>query len=100
MASVYRSDIKERVFERDGGRCVVCGTAYTASPCGYYYDPEANGYPVEENMVTLCMACKCDYDNSPKRPYCRAIIQSYLKHKYKDWNEDKLHFFKGGSENV
>lgn len=100
MASVYHDEVKDRVYQRDGGRCVVCGTAYTTSPCGYYYEPDENGFRIEQNMVTLCMPCKCDYDSSPKRPYYRHLIKMYLKHRYPDWNEEKLYYHEGGTNDV
>lgn len=99
MASIDRM-VKERVWKRDGGRCVVCNSPYTASPCGFYHSREDLGYITEENMVTLCMACKCDYDNSPKRPYYRHLIRMYLKHRYPDWNEEKLYYHEGGTNDV
>jgi hypothetical protein len=48
------------------------------------------GLGIEENIVTLCMPCHCDYDNSPKRPFIKAQIRRYLQLRYPDWDERKL----------
>lgn len=89
-------DVKERVWERDGGRCVLCGTTHTASPCAHYIPRSHLGLGIEENIVTLCMACHCDYDNSPMRGYYKDQIRRYLKLRYKDWDERKLVYRKYG----
>ena len=83
-------EVKEAVWDRDHGQCIVCGTSYTASPCAQYIPRSHLGLGIEENIVTLCMACHCDYDNSPKRPYIKAQIRMYLQMRYKDWDERKL----------
>lgn len=92
IPSTYTEQVKMRVWERDGGRCVICGSPYAASPCGQYV-PELF---IPENVVTLCMPCKCGYDNSPKRPFYRSLIKRYLKLRYPNWDESKL-VFKGGN---
>lgn len=89
--------VKRRVWERDGGKCVICGSSHTASPCAHYIPRSHLGLGIEENIVTLCMACHCDYDNSVKRPYYRQLIRQYLKMRYKNWDESKLYYHKGGN---
>jgi hypothetical protein len=83
-------NVKKRVWERDGHRCVICGSTYTAAPNAHYIPRSHLGLGIEQNIVTLCLACHCDYDNSVKRPYYAALIRMYLKRCYPDWDESKL----------
>ena len=57
---VYYS--KESVFERDGNRCVYCGsegdlTIDHVKPIGSYPDGRNNEMHDEENVVTACRDC-------------------------------------------
>lgn len=87
-------DVKKRVWERDDHRCVICGSTYTAAPNAHYIPRSHLGLGIEENIVTLCMPCHCDYDNSAKRPYYAALIRMHLKRCYPDWDESKLTYKK------
>lgn len=87
-------DVKRRVWERDGGRCVVCGSTHTAAPNAHYIPRSHLGLGVEQNIVTLCLACHCDYNNSVKRPYYATLIRMHLKRCYPDWDESKLTYHK------
>ena len=82
--------VKKRVWERDHGQCVICGSTYTAAPNAHYIPRSHLGLGIEQNIVTLCLACHCDYDNSVKRPYYAALIRMHLKRCYPDWDESKL----------
>ena len=86
--------VKKRVWERDDHRCVICGTTYTAAPNAHYIPRSHLGLGIEENIVTLCLGCHCDYDNSTKRPLYAALIRDYLKMCYPDWDESKLTYKK------
>jgi 5-methylcytosine-specific restriction endonuclease McrA len=83
-------EVKRTVWDRDGGRCVICGTTRMTAPNAHFIPRSALGLGIEENIVTLCMPCHVDYDNSPKRQEYREIIRRYLKMRYKDWDESKL----------
>ena len=82
--------VKKAVWDRDGHRCVICGSTYTAAPNAHYIPRSHLGLGVEQNIVTLCLACHCDYDNSTKRPLYAALIRDYLKMCYPDWDEKKM----------
>ena len=86
--------VKKRVWERDNHRCVICGSTYTAAPNAHYIPRNALGLGIEQNIVTLCLACHCGYDNSTKRPLYAALIRDYLKMCYPDWDESKLTYKK------
>lgn len=82
--------VKKAVWDRDEHRCVICGSTYTAAPNAHYIPRSHLGLGIEQNIVTLCLACHCDYDNSTKRPLYAALIRDYLKMCYPDWDEKKL----------
>ena len=83
-------EVKKKVWERDHGRCVICGTSRMVSPNAHYIPRSHMGLGIEQNIVCLCLGCHCDYDNSPKRPFIKAQIRRYLQLRYPDWDERKL----------
>ena len=48
--------VKDRVWERDGGRCIICGSPY-AMPNSHYIRRSQGGLGIEENIVTMCLCC-------------------------------------------
>ena len=94
--------VKRAVWERDGGRCVVCGNSYNVMPNAHYIPRSRGGLGVEQNIVTLCTnlthnQCHYRYDFGRKeeRQMIHDIIKRYLQSKYEDWNEDDLYYKKG-----
>lgn len=82
--------VKQKVWERDGARCIICGSP-TAMPNAHYIGRAQGGLGVEQNIVTLCQTCHHTYDNSPKRPVYREYIKKYLIDKYgAGWDEEQL----------
>ena len=81
------SAVKKAVWERDRHCCVLCGAHYIARSQG--------GLGIEENIVTLCICCHSQYDNSADRRYIREEIKAYLRSMYQDWDETKLIYRKG-----
>lgn len=94
--------VKEKVWERDGGRCVVCGNNYNVMPNAHYIPRSKGGLGIEENIVTLCTELtpnKChrkfDFGTKKERLEIKEKIREYLSSKYKNWNEDNLIYRKG-----
>lgn len=94
--------VKQRVWERDGGCCVVCG-CHVAMPNAHYIPRSKGGLGIEENIVTLCTSmtpnhCHERFDKGLKkeREQIGKIIKAYLKSKYENWSEDKLVYKKWG----
>lgn len=85
--------VKAAVWERDGGKCVLCGS-HMAAPNAHYIARSHGGLGVEQNLVTLCLSCHDRYDNSADRMLIRAELRAYLKSKYPDWTETKLTYRK------
>ena len=89
--------IKEKVFARDKGRCVVCGNSYNVMPNAHYISRAKGGLGIEENIVTLCTEMtvnKChrkyDFGTREEREKISNIIKKYLQGKYPSWNEKDL----------
>lgn len=86
--------VKDRVWERDGGRCILCGSS-CAMPNAHYIARSQGGLGIEENIVTLCLDCHNLYDNSTYRKQLREEIRDYLTERYPKWDEEKLKYKKG-----
>ena len=85
--------VKEKVWERDDHRCVICGSPY-AQPNAHYIRRSHGGLGIEQNVVTLCLNCHNDFDNGRCREEYGEMIRDYLKSKYPNWNEADLVFRK------
>ena len=89
--------VKERVFARDKGKCVVCGNSYNVMPNAHYISRAKGGLGIEENIVTLCTEMtlnKChrkyDFGTKEEREKIGNIIEKYLKSKYENWDKKNL----------
>lgn len=92
MALAITPETKEKVWERDGGRCVWCGTAFFVNPEAHYIPQSKGGLGIEKNILTLCRQDHDRYDNGSAlaRKAMREYFREYLSRKYPDWNEDDL----------
>jgi 5-methylcytosine-specific restriction endonuclease McrA len=89
--------VKKKVFERDNGRCVVCGNYCNVMPNAHYISRQKGGLGIEQNIVTLCTELtenKChrryDFGTKEERLKIKEKIKEYLQSKYENWNEDDL----------
>ena len=48
--------VKDIVWERDGHRCIICGS-YQAMPNSHYIRRSQGGLGIPENIVTMCSRC-------------------------------------------
>lgn len=86
--------VKQQVWERDGERCIICGSP-TAMPNAHYISRAHGGLGIEQNIVTLCHKCHHAYDNTSQRTLYREAIKAYLRGIYgAEWNEEKLTYKK------
>lgn len=82
-------EVKARVWSRDRGRCVFCGSRY-ASPNAHFIARSQGGLGIEQNILTLCAVCHRKYDQSTGRQTMREFFRDYLKKNYPEWDEAKL----------
>lgn len=85
--------VKKKVFERDNGRCVVCGMGGYVMPNAHILSRAKGGLGIETNIVTLCTdlnpnKCHSKFDNGTKEQHERILelIESYMKTIYPNWN--------------
>lgn len=93
--------VKQEVWLRDNGRCVVCGNNYNVMPNAHYIPRSKGGLGVEQNIVTLCTELtpnqchrRFDFGAREEREEIGAVIREYLQSKYPDWDETKLYYRK------
>ena len=92
--------VKDEVFERDGHRCVWCGSL-RGMPEAHYIPRTKGGLGIPQNILTLCrvgldgqLSCHDEYDKGAKgqREIMTSFFRNYLMTYYADWewSEDKL----------
>lgn len=85
--------VKQLVWERDGGRCIICGSRQ-AMPNAHYKSRAHGGLGIPENVVTLCTMDGChrkyDFGTREEREEIGGQIREYLMNYYPDWDEEKL----------
>ena len=92
--------VKTAVWERDGGRCVCCGSR-DAAPNAHFIPRSRMGLGCEENIVTLCQKCHRIFDQPGTDGEVkisiamRKFLRSYLEVCYPDWDEKKVIYKKG-----
>ena len=81
--------VRDRVWERDGGKCIICGNHH-AMPNSHYVRRSQGGLGIEENIVTMCLRCHSMWDGYIDREAMEAYIENYFKSHYPDWDREKL----------
>lgn len=82
--------VKDAVYERDGGKCVIC-SYYPANPCCHILSRAHGGRGIETNIVSLCNKCHYILDNGTReqRDHYEEIIIAYMKIQYGDeWSKE------------
>ena len=93
--------VKDKVWERDEGRCIVCGSR-NAAPNAHYISRAHGGLGIEENIVTLCTGfgngCHYKFDNGTanERKVIKDMLRMYLQQHYPGWDERDLVYKKYG----
>ena len=85
---------KQKVWERDGRCCIICGNP-EAMPNSHYIKRSQGGLGIEQNVGTMCANCHYEYDHGFK--YADQIKEKFKEHLmdcYPDWNEADLYYQK------
>lgn len=91
--------VKDRVFQRDNGLCVLCGRYVGIDYANAHIVPRSSGgLGIERNIITLCFACHRDFDQSPKRKELYVRIEKYILRHYPDWKREDNIFKKGHND--
>ena len=78
--------VKDKVWERDNHRCIICGSSQ-AMPNAHYIPRSKSGLGIPENIVTLCQSCHYDFDNSIRRNELGEHIRAYLDIHYPGFSD-------------
>jgi 5-methylcytosine-specific restriction endonuclease McrA len=84
--------VKKKVWERDEGKCVICGNSYNVMPNAHYIRRSKGGLGIEQNIFTACtnftpLKCHSNFDDFGIGK--EAIVANFKKH-YEDWSEEDL----------
>lgn len=94
--------VKKKVFERDKGRCVVCGMGGNVMPNAHILSRAHSGKGIETNIVTLCTEfnpnqChrRFDFGTKEEREQILNKIIKYMKNIYgEDWDIEQQRYKK------
>lgn len=89
-ATAISKKTKDAVWERDKGRCCVCGY-YPSNPSCHIVSRAHQGRGVETNICTLCNTHHRLYDSGTKeqREAIDAIVVKRMKSIYGEgWNKE------------
>lgn len=82
--------VKDAVWERDSGKCLVCGY-YPSIPACHIVSRAHSGRGIETNLCTLCMEHHRLYDSGTReqRDTIDRIVVAYMKSIYGEgWNKE------------
>lgn len=96
-ATSIPKSVKEAVYERDGGHCILCGRN-NGEPVAHVIRRSQGGRGIEQNIVTLCPSCHRAFDEGPQRTALYACIVGYLKAKYPGWTRENMIYRKNMEE--
>lgn len=98
--------VKQKVWERDGGRCIICGNAYNVMPNAHILSRAKGGLGIETNIVTMCTMltenkCHHKFDNGTKKDKEKIlkIITKYMENIYPGWNIENQKYKKWSDRN-
>ena len=88
--------VKQRVWERDNGCCIICGNNYNVMPNAHYIPRSKGGLGIEENIFTACTRltqndCHYKFD---EYGVGKEIVKEYLQAHYTNWDEKNLYYRK------
>ena len=87
--------VKKKVFERDKGKCVICGNSYNVMPNSHYIKRSQGGLGIEENIFTACTnftenKCHERWDNYKCTEEEIDRVKKHFKNNYPNWDESNL----------
>ena len=92
-ATSISADTKKKVWQRDFGRCVLCGSN-NAGPHCHYIRRSQGGLGIEENIWTGCHRCHEAFDAEGTGGPLHERMMDYFKTLYPEWDESKLKYKK------
>lgn len=80
-------NVKREMLERDGYRCIFCGSAHGLTPA-HYISRGAGGLGIIENGACVCVPCHNLLDASTNRIEMSKEFKKYLDNLYPDMDDD------------
>lgn len=95
QATDIPKDVRDSVKERDGFRCVMCGSTARIELAHVILSRSNGGLGVEENLACLCQRCHRIMDGESKKgKKIRKSVTHYLEHLYGKIEYEKLRYKK------
>lgn len=85
--------VRKEVLERDGHRCIICGSNYGLQ-IAHYISRARGGLGVARNLATMCVSCHFQMDNGKYHKELQKAVREHLQAHYEDWDESKLTYSK------
>ena len=85
--------VRREVMERDGGMCIICGTAQGIQ-IAHYISRARLGLGIPQNLACMCLKCHFEYDNGKLHHEIKNAFKGHLKAKYDGWDETSLTYKK------
>lgn len=73
--------VRDAVKERDGGRCIFCGS-HDLLQIAHYIGRGCGGLGVEPNLACACVRCHHELDQGMNRAMYREFFKDYLEARY------------------
>lgn len=93
-ATSISAETKKKVWQRDFGRCVLCGSI-NAGPHCHFIRRSQGGLGIEENIWTGCQICHESFDHEGTDGPLHERMRDYFRTLYPEWDEKNLVYRKG-----
>jgi 5-methylcytosine-specific restriction endonuclease McrA len=85
--------VRKEVMERDGGRCIICGSTDNLQ-VAHFVSRARLGLGIPQNLAILCACCHFEMDNGKSHRELQKLVREHLQGLYEDWDEKNLIYSK------
>lgn len=85
--------VRKEVMDRDGGRCIICGSTQGIQ-IAHYISRARLGLGIAKNLGCLCLYCHGEYDNGKLHHQIKSAFKGHLQANYDHWDETELTYKK------
>lgn len=85
--------VRKEVTDRDGGRCIICGSMQGIQ-IAHYISRARLGLGTPQNLACLCLRCHFEYDNGKLHSEIKSAFKGHLRANYEEWDEAELTYKK------
>lgn len=85
--------VRGEVTERDGGRCIICGSI-KGIQIAHYVSRARLGLGIPQNLACMCYICHQAMDNGKFHAEYQKAFEHYLQMKYDGWDEKNITYRK------